>query len=231
MGYAITAVVRSGKDTTGLVKKYKEINDYYRSVTPNYSDATFLKNHDQNRIMSELGNDEAKARVAASILFTLPGTPYVYYGEEIGMRGVKPDETIREPFLWADGHEDPMQTTWEVPKYSTDQTVTPLQKQKDDPSSLYNFYKNWIAYRNANEILTLGELSTTPFHMDEVVSMIRAMGSEKLLALHNISDVEMTVSLDEVSEFKTVDFSTQEGLLISAGHITLPAHSSVVLKN
>ena len=107
MGYAITAVVKEGRDTIHLVKKYKEINDFYKSVTPDYIDATFLKNHDQNRILSELGDDESMARVAASILFSLPGTPYVYYGEEIGMKGMKPDEFIREPFLWDEGKNDP----------------------------------------------------------------------------------------------------------------------------
>ncbi|MBK8291612.1 MAG: hypothetical protein IPK96_12450, partial [Flammeovirgaceae bacterium] len=87
---------------SGLIRKYKEINDFYTSSTKDYIDATFLKNHDQNRIMSELGNDLSKAKVAAGILLTLPGTPYIYYGEEIGMQGLKPDEYIREPFIWDD---------------------------------------------------------------------------------------------------------------------------------
>jgi alpha-amylase len=90
MGYAITSVVQAGQDTIGLIKKYKEINDFYTSPAPkDYIDATFLKNHDQNRIISELGNDLNKAKVAAGILFTLPGTPYIYYGEEIGMQGIE----------------------------------------------------------------------------------------------------------------------------------------------
>ena len=231
MGYAIASVVKAGTDTINLVKRYKEINDYYRSVTPNYIDATFLKNHDQNRILSELGDDEAKARVGASILFTLPGTPYVYYGEEIGMKGLKPDEYIREPFLWDEDRKDPMQTTWEVPKYSTDKTVVPLRKQKEDPNSVFNFYKKWISYRNANEILTLGELSTTPFQIDEVVSMVRTLGDKKLLALHNLSDVEVTVPLSEVGEFTKIDFAPQDGVILSGHQIILPAHSSAVLKN
>ncbi len=231
MGYAITSVVNAGMDTINLVKKYKEINDYYRSVTPNYIDATFLKNHDQNRILSELGDDEAKMRVAASILFTLPGTPYVYYGEEIGMKGMKPDEYIREPFIWDVGKKDPMQTTWEIPKYSTDKTVVPLAKQKKDRSSLYNFYRKWIEYRNNNEVLTRGELSMTAFTIHEVVSMIRVLGEEKRLALHNLSDVEVTVSLEEEKEFTKIDFSTNKEAALKKNKLKLPAYSSVVLKN
>jgi glycosidase len=89
---AINSVVKAGMDTIGLVRKYKEITDYYKSVNSDYLDATFLSNHDQNRVMSQLGDDPQKMRIAAGILLTLPGTPYIYYGEEIGMKGSKPDE-------------------------------------------------------------------------------------------------------------------------------------------
>ncbi len=231
MGYAITSAVKAEKDTFDLVEKYKEINDYYRSVTPNYIDATFLKNHDQNRILSELKDDESKARLAASILFTLPGTPYVYYGEEIGMKGLKPDEFIREPFIWDEDNKDAMQTSWEIPKYSTDKTVVPLRKQREDPNSMFSFYKKWITYRNRNAILTLGELSNSPIHMPEIVSMVRSMGNKRLLALHNLTDSEIIIPLHEVPEFEEVDFMTNEGIAISEKQIKLPAHSSVVLKN
>ncbi len=231
MGYAITSVVESGKDTIGLVKKYKEISDFYRSVTPDFIDATFLKNHDQNRILSELDDDEEKMRVAVSILFTLPGTPYIYYGEEIGMKGMKPDEYIREPFIWDEDKRDPMQTTWEIPKYSTDKTVVPLRTQKDNPNSLYNFYKRWIAYRNSNECMTFGDLSATSFHIREVISAVRTRGDKKCLALHNLSDVEITVSLDEVAEFNKIDFSTSSEIDLSGNKLKLPAFSSAVLKN
>ncbi len=117
---------------------------FNQTVTPNYIDATFLKNHDQSRILSELENDEDKMRVAASILFTLPGTPYVYYGEEIGMKGMKPDEYIREPFLWDEGKKDPLQTTWEIPKYSTDKTVIPLKQQKRSHHPFIIFTRNGL---------------------------------------------------------------------------------------
>ncbi|MBY0432920.1 MAG: alpha-amylase [Cyclobacteriaceae bacterium] len=231
MGYAITSVVQQGKDTIDLVKRYKDINDYYRSITPDYVDATFLKNHDQNRILSELDDNEQKARVAASILFTLPGTPYIYYGEEIGMKGKKPDEYIREPFIWDEDGKDPMQTKWEEPKYSTSATVKPLSLQKNDPLSLMNYYKRWIAYRNGSDVMTIGTLSPSPFKITEVVSMIRSLGESKRLALHNISDVEVTVSLAEAGEFSAVEFSTAEGIVIADNAIKIPAHHSVVLTN
>lgn len=231
MGYAITSVVQAGQDTIGLVSKYKEINDFYISSTKDYIDATFLKNHDQNRIMSELGNDVNKARAAAGILLTLPGTPYIYYGEEIGMKGVKPDEYIREPFIWEDGEKDKLRTTWETPKYSTDATVQSLASQKSDPASLYNFYKNIISYRNTSKILTYGGIETSSLKVRELVSFIRVFEGNKRLVIHNISDVEITARLDtDLRDFTLIDFGTNTGIKVDGNTVVIPAYASLVMK-
>lgn len=231
MGYAITSVVQAGQDTISLISKYKEINDFYNQSTNEFIDATFLKNHDQNRILSELNGNQDKARVAAGILFTLPGTPYVYYGEEIGMLGVKPDEYIREPFIWNYDAIDTTQTTWEAPKFSTDETVTPLSKQKDDAASLYQFYKKFIQYRNSSPVLTYGSIDSAPVNIREVVSFIREKDGAMRLVLHNVSDVEVTITLtDALADYKTIEFDSYNSASINNNEVRLPAHASVILK-
>lgn len=65
-------------------KLYSKISDNH------FTDATFLTNHDHNRVMSQLDNNPNHAKMAATLLLTLPGNPFIYYGEEIGMLGVKP---------------------------------------------------------------------------------------------------------------------------------------------
>lgn len=231
MGYAITSVVQAGQDTIGLIKKYKEISDFYNQSTNEYIDAVFLKNHDQNRIASELENNLQKARIAAGILLTLPGTPYIYYGEELGMFGKKPDEYIREPFLWAPGKEDAMQTRWEEPRYSTDQTVIPYSVQKDDPNSIYNFYKDFIRYRNSSMILTYGDIENSPLQVRELVSFIRRQGEDKRLVIHNVSDVEVTIRMEnELAGFDEVEFLTGGEFNAHETEWTIPAYTSIIIK-
>ena len=231
MGYAITSVVQAGKDTIGLISKYKEINDYYAKSTNEFIDATFLKNHDQNRLLSELNANQNKARVAAGILFTLPGTPYVYYGEEIGMLGVKPDEYIREPFIWDYDAKDKLQTSWEAPKFSNDDTVIPLSKQKDDPASLYNFYKRFIQYRNSSKALSYGSIDTTPINIREVVSFVRSKDGDNRLVLHNVSDVEVTIKLTAaLADYKVIEFDSFNSASINNREVRLPAYTTVVIK-
>jgi len=229
LGYSITSVVRAGQDTIDLITKYKEIIDFYSKSTSEYIDATFLKNHDQNRILSELDNNPHKARVAAGILLTLPGTPYIYYGEEIGMLGVKPDEYIREPFLW--DSNDKKQTSWEVPKYSTPEKVTPMAIQKKDPNSLYSFYKKFITYRNASAVLTYGSIENSPLKINELVSFIRKNNNEEVLVIHNVSDIEVTVKMEgELSQFQEIDFISLGEVKKTGSEWSIPAHASVIVK-
>lgn len=241
LGYAITNVAAAGKDTIGLVKKYKDIRDYYKSVTPDYLDATFVKNHDQTRILTELKGDVNKAKMTAAMLLTMPGTPYIYYGEEIGMLGDKlstyqdqfgPDAFVREPFVWDLDKKEPIQTAWEEARYSTSKTVVTYSVQKNDPNSLYNFYKTLIRYRNGNAALTYGDISDGGIEADEVVSFIRKHENEEVLVLHNVSDVEVTVTMADVRrDFNDIDFDTAGGkVAIDNGELKLPAYSTVIIK-
>jgi glycosidase len=240
LGYAITNVASSGMDTIGLVKKYKDIRDYYRSITTEYLDATFIKNHDQTRLLTELKGDQNKARMAASLLLTLPGTPYLYYGEEIGMMGDKlktyedffgPDAYVREPFIWDVDRLDPLQTSWEKSEFSTDKTVVPARIQSEDPSSLLNFYKKLIHYRNSSLPLTQGEIDYSGINALELVSFRRMFEGKQELVIHNVSDVEVTTNLEgENQKFDNVSYTTTDNYKLVGGELKLPAHSTIILK-
>jgi alpha-amylase len=241
LGNAITNVAAAGRDTVKLVQKYKDIRDYYKSITADYLDATFVKNHDQTRILTELKGDINKAKMTAAILMTMPGTPYIYYGEEIGMLGDKlstyadqfgPDAFVREPFVWDENAKDKMQTAWEEARYSTDKSVVPLSKQLRDESSLYNFYKELIHYRNSNAALTYGDIGHAGMDTGEIVSFMRKHENEEVLVLHNVSDVEITVSIPEhLRKFNEIDFDTEKGkIAINNSELRLPAYSTAILK-
>ena len=226
LGYAITSTVLHGVDS-GLVQTHKKILTFYQSISPDFIDATFLTNHDQNRIMSELNGDVGKAKVAASILMTLPGAPYIYYGEELGMMGKKPDPNIREPFLWSDnGSEVP---TWIKPEYSTPETVTPLDQQQDDSTSLYHHYKELIAFRKSSPVLTFGAIDTTTYDVDGITSFYRSYQGDTLMVLHNLTD--QVVVMPRPRSFDQEVFGTQDGLQVTRTQLSLPAYGSYVLTN
>ncbi|MFN2167931.1 MAG: alpha-amylase family glycosyl hydrolase, partial [Anaerolineae bacterium] len=110
--------------------------------------ATFLTNHDQDRLMNQLSLDEEKVRVASTLLLTLPGVPFVYYGEEIGMRGSKPDEYIRTPMLWSADANAGFTTGQPWIRVNPGFQKANVASQSADPGSLLSHYRRLIHLRN-----------------------------------------------------------------------------------
>lgn len=132
----------------------------------------FLTNHDKNRIMHSLQDSTAKAKIAASLLLTSPGTAYLYYGEEIGMsqHDIGEDRYRRAPMQWTDDANAGFNATgrnWiDLPApqgYRGDQGAWwsrywaslrgkghSVAAQQADPASLFNHYKRLLAVRRHN---------------------------------------------------------------------------------
>jgi alpha-amylase len=229
MGTAIIKTVNDGKGDS-LVLMHNRIRNFYKSINPDYVDATFLTNHDQNRIMSSLNNNINKAKLAASILLTLPGSPYLYYGEEIGMLGVKPDQMIREPFLWDIKGRDKMRATWEVPKNSTDSTVVPVSIQVKDKSSLFNHYRTFMQLRNASKALTFGELEAVDMNNKSLLAYLRTAEGESVLVIHNLSSTELPLTLpDAVRGYNKVS-QKQKDTILKNGVGKIAPYSTAIMQ-
>jgi len=114
--------------------------------------APFLTNHDQVRVMRQLAGDAGAGRVAAAALFAMAGTPFVYYGEELGMQGEPggDDRAKRTPFRWtatAPGYGFTTGTPWYGA--TTEAAGVDLETQQADPASTWNLYRSLIALRHA----------------------------------------------------------------------------------
>ncbi len=145
--------------------------------------APFLTNHDQNRVMSQLGGDAAKAELAATAMLTLPGVPFIYYGEEIGMVGEKPDEQIRTPMQW-DGSTTAGFTSGTPWQPVNDDVVTVnVAAQQADPDSLWSHYRSLITARGNHEALRGGGLQALEADCSSGYAYTRssADGSDNLL--------------------------------------------------
>jgi alpha-amylase len=154
--------------------------------------APFLTNHDQNRTMNELKSDVNKAKVAASILLTSPGTPYIYYGEEIGMTGAKPDENIRRPMQWS--AETSAGFTTGKPWHALDTTYknVNVEAQNKDTDSLLNHYRGLIQLRNAHPALRTGTYYEVRPSDPGIYAALRVDQGETILVLVNLSDKPIT---------------------------------------
>ena len=124
-------------------------------------DAPFLSNHDQVRVARTLGGDAPSLRLAAATLMALPGTPFLYYGEEIGMQGgpSSADQDKRTPLRWnatPPGYGfTTASTTWFGP--TTEAPGVDVASQQGDPGSPWNLYRELIALRHARPSIATGD--------------------------------------------------------------------------
>ena len=147
---SIVSVVKRERDLSGfgLMKNLERMYENFSKYSEDFNDGVFLTNHDQDRVMSVLNGDLERMKLAADIYLLLPGTPYIYYGEELGMMGRKPDEDIRLPFKWGNEYE----TSWRTDTYNTDLESVP--EQQEDEDSLLNHYRKLIDLRTKYVVTT-----------------------------------------------------------------------------
>jgi len=217
---SIPKLINDG-DVQGFIHSYLSIQSAYEGSAHPVEDAILLSNHDMNRIRSTLQNDINKSKLAGSILLTLPGTVYIYYGEEIGMLGMKPDPNIREPFLWGD--ENFADTSWMQPVYSLNNAVDPLSVQMKIPGSIYQHYKKWIAFRKEHPVLSTGKLAFEKSDSNVLTYSI-TKENEKLLVIHNVGTSTANYSLPAKTKIISGDNEVNDGI------IKLLPYTSMILK-
>lgn len=205
----LIAAAKSGNSANITV--LSRVQAMYSNVSEGrFVDAAFLSNHDQNRVMSQLGEDTNKARMAASLLLTMPGNPFIYYGEEIGMTGVKPDERIREPMVWAT-----------------------VEEQIQDSASLFNHYRAMIHLRNQTAALRNGTIEPYSSGMKEVMAYVRRTESARALILHNLSAESKMVELTRDAngeDFANFVYSSSGGIELNGAKILIPAFTTIVME-
>jgi len=157
----------------------------FQSAEPADRWAPFQRNHDQTRIMTVLGSDVDGARLAATMLLTLPGVPFLYYGEEIGMTGDKPDERLRTPMQWSGTSAGfTSGTPWEA--MQADSLTANVAAERRDSHSLLNLYRQLLELRKRRLELRDGMVIPVETGSKSVVAYIRKYGVREVLIVANL---------------------------------------------
>ncbi len=180
------AIIRAS--SFGLPNMVRNQMDIVLDAYPAGQYATFLSNHDQARVMTQLNGNINGAKVAASVLLTIPGVPFVYYGEEIGMFGNKPDPQIRTPMQWNDAEQTGFTTGNPWIDVNADFNEINVAAQEDDPDSLLNTYRALIHARNSSPALQYGDLLWVESDHRKVLSYLRRTSDETVLVVINMDD-------------------------------------------
>jgi glycosidase len=228
---AILQGIRSG-GASAIAAKLAEIQALY---PPGVIDAPFLTNHDQVRLATQLGGRAEHLRSAAAILLTLPGAPFLYYGEEVGLEnGPTPgDESKRTPMPWDASAGGGFSSAAPWFAFAPGREVANVAAQNQDPGSLLSHYRNLIRTRHRSAALRTGslELLTEATGNAAVLAFRRVSESERVLVAHNLSD-SFSVAGPYLLQSSALEplFQDSGAAAVSAGtgswRLTLPPHAS-----
>ncbi len=183
ISYTLKEAVKTG-NPQALKNKIKEIRDLY----PYQQYATFISNHDQDRSYEVMGKSISNSKLAAAVMLTLPGTPFIYYGEEIGMWGTKSggDEWVRTPLHWTNDATTGGFTTgtpwWKI---IGDQETKNIATQKNDANSLLNWYKTMANIRKKYSQFTKGTFQNLGTNEAKIYAYLREKDGTGIVVLHN----------------------------------------------
>lgn len=223
----------------GDVNRYTEyVQSYLDTVKALREDATivpFLANHDTDRAAGFLPTRTGAAQMAANLLILGPGSPFLYYGEELAMRGSRgganTDANRRLAMVWGDGDtvRDPEGTS-----YSTDTRADgSAVEQMGSADSLYSYYKQLILLRKANPEIANGDYAALQFNATNVGGFTAKLDGSKCLVLHNTTTEPFKTDLANrgledftvISGFVGLGSASLDGTVL-----TLEGQTSVVLR-
>ncbi len=180
LSYATLDAVNWG-DAGSLSDKASQVYHIY----PYLQFGTFLTNHDQDRTFSVLGEDESKAKLAAGIYMMLPGIPFVYYGEEIGMTGTGYDVNKRTPMQWTDGTNAGFTTGTPWRAINSNYQDYNVAVEEQDSGSLLEWYKQLIDVRNQSPALRRGTHAPLDSSSSSVLAFVRRDEQQTVLCMAN----------------------------------------------
>ena len=197
----------------------------------------FLSNHDMDRIAGSFIT-ENNMRMAANLYLLCPGSPVIYYGEEIGMRGSRgsanTDANRRLAMLWGDGDlvRDPIGTTYPADK----QIESTVATQIEDENSLYNYYRELISLRHKYPAIARGDYDAVSTSEKNVGGFLIEYEGEYIALFHNNSTEEKSIdlatckALDGYSFEKICDYIGVGKAKLEGTILTIGAQTSVILK-
>lgn len=225
----IVSTIRSGKgnNLATIVSYYQ---DKIKSYDSNAMNSVFISNHDQGRSAAYFFNSIEQTKLIANVYLLLPGTPFIYYGEEIGMLGSGKDENKRLGYVWNSENttgkcNDPSGADY------TKKLKGGLAQQQKDKDSLYSHYKKVISIRNQHSSYVDGTHTYVDSGNDAVYMIASENDEESILTIHNFSSETVTVECPvEYTNITGEILLTKGNTKLSNNTLEIPAMSTVIME-
>ena len=272
----ISRVVNRTAGLRSFAEAMVQEEELYASMNPYYVNAPFYTNHDMDRGAEfyagdggaasgyeasggsgASGNGRARVKIAEALNLLMTGNAFVYYGEELGMKGAGRDEARRAPMYWSDDPHAPGMCAGPPGMGEVRMEYGSWERQKDDPASVLNYIREAVRIRESLPVIARGRTVRVPeLEEDLFCGFVRsasgvagnsgvyadplasadseAVGGGDVLILINIGDTAVTRHLpDSVAEFQDLCaalYTGEENASVNGREITVPAGGILFLK-
>jgi len=230
----VVATAAKGKSLSTYLNYVDSYQEKVLERNPDGMVMPFLSNHDMDRIAGAFVT-ENNMRMAANLYLLCTGSPVIYYGEEIGLRGSRGSENTdanrRLAMRWGDDDliRDPVGSTYP----EKNQIQTTVVDQLSDESSLYNYYCRLISIRHKYPAIARGEYTALKGGVKNFGGFAIEYEGETLGLFHNTATEEFSFDLSqltghtfsELCDFVGTGTATLEGTVLTVGPQT-----SVIVK-
>ena len=205
-----------------------------KEKNPNAMPVTFITNHDMDRAAGFLQPGFGHAQMAANLAILMPGSTFVYYGEEIGMLGSRgganTDANRRLAMLWGDGDTVKNPTG---ASYTAAQANGTVADQLGKADSLYNHYKKVIAIRKANPEIASGAFVAVDVPGTKAGGFLSTLDGSTVAVLHNTTTEELQIDLSTLKDFPCTVLTSFVGMgqaTLEGNILTLPGQTTAILR-
>ena len=232
----ISRTVNGAGDLRYFAEDMAQEEGLYASLNPSYVNAPFYSNHDMDRGAEYYaGGDAAKVKIAEALNLLMPGNAFIYYGEELGMKGAGRDENRRAPMYWSDDPQAAGMCAGPAGMDEIRMEYGSLEKQASDPDSIFSYVREAVRIRESLPAIARGKTVLIPeLAEDRFVGFLRTDSADRgagdagdVLILINTGDMAVTRRLpDSVAGYTNLCAALYAGdrnSLINDREITVPA--------
>ena len=236
----ISRIVNRTADLRYFAEAMVQEEELYASMNPLYVNAPFYTNHDMDRGAEYfVGDDGTKAKIAEALNLLMTGNAFIYYGEELGMKGAGRDENRRAPMYWSDDPHAPGMCAGPAGLDGIRMEYGSLEKQISDPDSIFSYVREAVRIRESLPAVSRGMTVRVPeLEEESFVGFLREysvdQGADSVLVLINTGDTEVTRRLpDSVARYtdlRAALYTGDRNARLNDREITIPAGGILYLQ-
>ncbi len=216
---------------TAYIEKYQQ---KITEISPYTMNLLFISNHDMDRAAGYLPVTNGQMMMAANLYLLSPGSPFIYYGEELGMKGSRgganTDANRRLAMLWGDGDtvRDPVGATYDASK----QTAKPVKEQLEQSYSLFNYYRRLLKIRRDHPAIAKGNYTALTIPDSKAGGFVSTWDGETVALFHNTTPRDVKIDLTACTDQAFDKISASIGLgeaFLNGSFLTLEGQTTAVL--